>query len=124
MLDRTPETRFTDPAALADRIPHAGRHRRHRRGRTPYHRQHRPTRSSRLHPEDPPARRVRQAVADTSLDPHEQVPLADIEPWYWPGTDAGAHPNAVADWRAHGTIREECGNATVPLDQVVWAMIR
>jgi D-alanyl-D-alanine carboxypeptidase len=65
------------------------------------------------------------AVADGSLDAQEQVPLADIERWYWPGTDVGAHPNAVNDWRARGVIRRaDGGDAAVPLDEVVWAMIR
>lgn len=65
-----------------------------------------------------------EAVADRNLHPQDQVPLADIERWYWPGTDGGAHPDAVTDWRARGMIREADDKVSVPLDEVVWAMIR
>ena len=37
-----------------------------------------------------------RAVADGSLDPNEAVPVADWERWYLPGTDGGAHEQALA----------------------------
>ncbi|NKY58229.1 serine hydrolase [Nocardia flavorosea] len=55
-----------------------------------------------------------RAVADGELDPQEQVPVAEWERWYLPGTDGGAHERA----------RARLGGETVTLDQLVSAMIR
>lgn len=56
-----------------------------------------------------------RAVSDERVRPDEPVSRADWERWYVPGTDAGAHPAAVA----------RLGNRpTVTVDEVVSAMIR
>jgi D-alanyl-D-alanine carboxypeptidase len=59
-------------------------------------------------------------VAASSLDPQERVPLTAVEHWYWPGTDGGAHPNAVQDWRSRGLLVGD----SVPLSAVADGMIR
>ncbi|GAA5057299.1 serine hydrolase [Nocardia callitridis] len=55
-----------------------------------------------------------RAVADGELDPQQRVPLAEWERWYLPGTDGGAHDQALA----------RLGGKDVTLDQLVSAMIR
>jgi beta-lactamase class A len=55
-----------------------------------------------------------RAVAAGTVDPREQVPVAEWERWYLPGTDGGAHPQA----------RTRIQGDTVTLDQMVSAMIR
>lgn len=57
-----------------------------------------------------------RAVADGTLDPNENVPVADWEAWYLPGTDGGAHDAALARLGV-----DPAGSAT--LDQMVSAMI-
>lgn len=58
-----------------------------------------------------------RAVADGSLDPNEAVPVADWERWYLPGTDGGAHEQALARLGV-------APDGTATLDQMVTAMIR
>jgi D-alanyl-D-alanine carboxypeptidase len=58
------------------------------------------------------------------LDPNRSVPLDALARWYWPGTDGGAHPNAIADWKSRGVITGRGVHRRVPLREVVWAMIR
>lgn len=56
-----------------------------------------------------------RAVMDGRIRPDERVPRADWERWYVPGTDGGAHPDALA----------RLGQLPVySADQVVSAMIR
>ncbi|HKN40020.1 MAG TPA: serine hydrolase [Acidimicrobiia bacterium] len=55
------------------------------------------------------------SVAGGVSDPGEPVPVADVERWYWPGTDGGAHRRS-RDWWASDTV--------VPLEAVAEAMIR
>ena len=50
-----------------------------------------------------------RAVVAGRLDPAERVAVADIERWYWPGTDGGAHPAALEDWHDRGVIRGHGG---------------
>lgn len=61
------------------------------------------------------------AVAAGRLNPAQRVDVGDVERWYWPNTDGGAHPQAIADWRARGRID---AMSTVSLDDVAWAAIR
>ncbi len=68
---------------------------------------------------DPRRLRPRRPAAGR-LDPAERVRVDAVERWYFPRTDGGAHPNAVADWTARGVLAD----GTVPLDEVAWAMIR
>ncbi|MFD6895458.1 serine hydrolase [Rhodococcus sp. NPDC060086] len=58
-----------------------------------------------------------QAVADGTLDPAEQIPVAEWERWYLPDTDGGAHPAAL---ERLGVTPE----GTVALDDLVTAMIQ
>lgn len=61
-----------------------------------------------------------RAVADGTLDPNEQVPLAQWERWYLPGTDGGAHPAALTRLGLDASDP----SATVKLDDMVSAMIQ
>jgi beta-lactamase class A len=61
-----------------------------------------------------------EAVASGALRADELISLGDIERWYWRGTDGGAHPHALDDWRARGRV---AGDAVI-LDDVAWAMMR
>src|SRR5258706_9401573 len=45
------------------------------------------------------------AVASGACDSTESVPLAEIERWYWPGTDGGAHQRARDWWAETGILR-------------------
>ena len=56
-----------------------------------------------------------RAVAGGALDPNERVQVTDWERWYFPGTDGGAHPKALARLG---------GPSDVTLDQLVGAMIQ
>ena len=66
-----------------------------------------------------------RAVAGGALDPDEQVPLTDWERWYVPGTDGGAHPEAL---KRLGIANDGIGatdpSSTVRLDDMVTAMIQ
>jgi hypothetical protein len=62
------------------------------------------------------------AVASGACDPAEPVPLAEIEQWYWPGTDGGAHELARGWWAETGVLRPG-SDQTVPLRGVALAMI-
>ena len=66
-----------------------------------------------------------QAVANGSIDPNEQVTLSDWERWYVPGTDGGAHPNALNRLGIANTGTNATDpNATVRIDDMVTAMIQ
>jgi len=56
-----------------------------------------------------------QEVAAGRLDSGETVPFSDLETWYLPGTDGGAHPEFLK------SLGE--GRATATLDEVVDGMI-
>ncbi|GAF44692.1 serine hydrolase [Rhodococcus wratislaviensis] len=59
-----------------------------------------------------------RAVASGELDPAEPVPLSEWERWYLPNTDGGAHPKALQ------RLGVTDPDATVPLEQMVTAMIQ
>jgi beta-lactamase class A len=62
------------------------------------------------------------AVESGVCDPGEPVALADVERWYWPGTDGGAHQRARDWWVERGTFQPE-REGTVRLREVALAMI-
>jgi len=45
-----------------------------------------------------------KAVQDGKLHPSERVAISAVERWYWPGTDGGAHQEALQDLQARGRI--------------------
>jgi hypothetical protein len=59
-------------------------------------------------------------VAEGVLDPNQRIALSAVERWYWPGTDGGAHLNALADWRRTHALDAA---QTVRLDDIAHAMI-
>ena len=61
-----------------------------------------------------------QAAAET-LDPDARVPLAELERFYVPRTDGGAHELWLEDARARGAIGRD---GAVPFREVVRGMIR
>lgn len=65
-----------------------------------------------------------EAVANGRLDPDRSVPLADIERWVLPNTNGDAHESALADWRERDVVKGSGASASVPLDEVVHAMVR
>ncbi len=62
-----------------------------------------------------------EAVDEGRWSPDERVPLADVEAFYLPGTDGGAHDRAVAVYRERGWLD---ASDAVSLRDVVWAMTR
>lgn len=64
------------------------------------------------------------AVARGRIDPSRRVAITAVERWYWPGTDGGAHPQAVAEWEARGVVQGQGEDRSVPVDEVARAMIR
>lgn len=66
-----------------------------------------------------------EAVAGGQLNPLEQVLLADLDRYYLPNFDLGAHRRALAELREDGRVLSpESDNAAVLLEDVPWMMIR
>ncbi len=65
-----------------------------------------------------------EAVAAGELNPQEIVPLAELERFYLPNFDLGAHQRALAELRAGGRLLSPDNNPAVPLSEVPWMMIR
>lgn len=63
------------------------------------------------------------AAASGMCDPAEPVALHDIDRWFWPGTDGGAHEQVIGWWVGRGILRPG-PEPTVPLREVALAMIR
>lgn len=65
-------------------------------------------------------------VVATRLDPLAEVPVGDWERYYLPGTDGGAHPDALAELGipADGEGFALDPTTAVTIDRLVWAMIR
>ena len=61
-----------------------------------------------------------QAVDQDRWSPDERVPLADVEAFFLPDTDGGAHDRAVEIYRERGWLD---ASGSVALRQVVWAMM-
>lgn len=66
------------------------------------------------------------AVAQGQVAPQQPIKVADWERFYLPGTDNGAHVAALEEFQVAADSQgfAQDGNALVPLDRVVWAMIR
>ncbi len=58
-----------------------------------------------------------EQVASGKLNPRTRVPVAEIERWYWPTTDGGAHEHATDEWNSDRRIT----NGSVILDDVARA---
>ena len=61
-----------------------------------------------------------QAVDQGRWSPDERVPLTDVEAFFLPDTDGGAHDRAVEIYRERGWLD---ASGSVALRQVVWAMM-
>jgi beta-lactamase class A len=64
-----------------------------------------------------------EAVAGGELNPQQPVALADLDRFYLPRFDLGAHQRAVNDLRAAGRVSTG-DNPSVALEDVAWMMIR
>ena len=65
-----------------------------------------------------------EAVAAGELNPQEPVPLAELDRYYLPNFDLGAHRRAVAELRTDGRLLPPEDAPAVALDDVAWMMIR
>jgi D-alanyl-D-alanine carboxypeptidase len=66
-----------------------------------------------------------EAVAGGEINPLTQVPLAELDRYYLPNFDLGAHRRAVAELRENGRIlAPDSDNPSVNLEDVAWMMIR
>ena len=65
-----------------------------------------------------------EAIAGGELNPSEPVLLTELERYYLPGFDLGAHRRALTQLRAEGRILSPEENQAVSLDDVAWMMIR
>lgn len=65
-----------------------------------------------------------EAVTAGELNPLQQVTLAELDRYYIPNFDLGAHRRAVAELGADGRILSPDENPAVLLDDVAWMMIR
>ena len=65
-----------------------------------------------------------EAAAAGALQPLEQVPLAELDRYYLPNFDLGAHRRAVNELRADGRVLSPDSNPSVLLEDVPWMMIR
>lgn len=62
-----------------------------------------------------------EAVASGQLDPNTIVPLADLDNFYLPGLDLGAHAAALRELEEDGRITTPSG---LRLEEIPWMMIR
>jgi len=65
-----------------------------------------------------------EAVAAGELNPQEQVALAELDRYYLPNFDLGAHRRAVAELREEGRLLGVAPDEAVLLQDVAWMMIR
>jgi len=65
-----------------------------------------------------------EAVAAGELQPLQPVPLADLERYYLPGFDLGAHRRALNELAQNDAILSPDDNPSVLLQDVPWMMIR
>ncbi|NDJ54229.1 MAG: serine hydrolase [Chloroflexi bacterium] len=63
-----------------------------------------------------------EAVTNGEVNPETRVLLDDLNLYYLPGTDQGAHPRAIADLRNRGGISGD--PATLALEDIPWMMMR
>lgn len=65
-----------------------------------------------------------EAIATGELNPAEPVALADLDRYYLPNFDLGAHRRAVAELREEGRVLGTAPDEAVLLGDVAWMMIR
>lgn len=65
-----------------------------------------------------------EAVAAGELNPLEQVPLSELDRYYLPNFDLGAHRRAVNELRNNGDLISPDSDPAVLLEDVAWMMIR
>lgn len=65
-----------------------------------------------------------EATAAGELNALEQIPLSELDRYYLPNFDLGAHRRAIAELRELGRVVSPNDNPTVALDDVAWMMIR
>ena len=65
-----------------------------------------------------------EAVAAGKMNPLEAIPLAELDRYYLPNFDLGAHRRAVNELREIGRILPPDDNPSVRLEDVAWMMIR
>lgn len=65
-----------------------------------------------------------EAVAAGELNPLEPVTLAELDRYYLPNFDLGAHRRAVGELRESGRLLSPDANPAATLDDVAWMMIR
>lgn len=65
-----------------------------------------------------------EAVSSGELDPLEQITLAELDRYYLPNFDLGAHRRALAELGDLGRIHSTDDDPSVSLDDVAWMMIR
>lgn len=63
-----------------------------------------------------------EAVENGDLDPGTWIPIADIERAYLPGSDLGAHRDALSDLERQSLISPD--EAATPMEQIPWMMTR
>lgn len=64
-----------------------------------------------------------EAIATGELNPAEPVALADLDCYYLPNFDLGAHRRAVAELREEGRVLGTAPDEAVLLGDVAWMMI-
>ena len=64
-----------------------------------------------------------EAVAAGEFNPLEQVPLAELDRYYLPNFDLGAHQRAIEELRADDRVSTG-DNPSIALEDVAWMMIR
>lgn len=65
-----------------------------------------------------------EALAAGELNAQETVPLTELDRFYLPNFDLGAHRRAVAELRAEGRLISPDDNPAVTLEDVAWMMMR
>ena len=65
-----------------------------------------------------------EALAVGELNAQETVPLTELDRFYLPNFDLGAHRRAVAELRQEGRLISSDDNPAVTMDDVAWMMMR
>lgn len=65
-----------------------------------------------------------EAVAAGELNPQEQIPLAELDRYYLPNFDLGAHRRALNELRQNDRLISPDSEPAVLLQDVAWMMIR
>lgn len=65
-----------------------------------------------------------EAIAAGTLNPQEQVPLSELDRYYLPNFDLGAHRRAINELRQNGRLISPDSDPAVLLSDVAWMMIR